>query len=186
MFVPFPWTNTSSSNSRKKLHSLPLSPSSQARSHFLTHLLMGRAGFLPPKLSLSPLALLSSSSCCGAEGCQPSSHQADRASLCSINYAIALSHYAVAATFILWHWGQHLLYSHMWLCRSMRISPGGTFPLTLLGTGRKWYFHLEDWEEFLFVICFPPAAARSRGRREEGGPSSISATTAREFGLCIF
>lgn len=147
---------------------------------------MRRAGYLPPKLSLSPLALLSSSSCCGAEGCQPSSHQADRASLCSINYAIALSHYAVAATLILWHWGQHLLYSHMWLCRSMRISPGGTFPLTLLGTGRKWYFHLEDWEELLFVICFPPAAARSRGRREEGGPSSISATTAQEFGLCIF
>lgn len=69
-----------------------------------------------------------------------SSHQAGRASLCSINYAIALSYYAVAAALILWHWGQRLLYSHMELCRSVQISPGGTFPLTLFGPGGNWYF----------------------------------------------
>lgn len=106
MHVPFPWTKTLRSNSRKKLHSLPLFSHSKVLFHFLKYLLMRRAGYLPPECSLSLLAMLPSSSCCvgqlrSAETTAvlpASSHQAGRASLCSINYAIALSCYSYSVT----------------------------------------------------------------------------------------
>lgn len=54
---------------------------------------------------------------------------------------------------------------------SMQISPGGAFPLILLGTRGKWYFHLGDWKGLLVVIiCFPPAAAWIWGRDRTEAP----------------
>lgn len=118
--------------------------------------------------------------------CQPSFHQAGRASLCLINYAITLSHYSVAATFVLWHWGQHLLYSYMWLCWLMQISSGGTFPLALLGTGGKVVLAPGGMRGIALCNLLLSCWSTDLGQGQEGGPSSISATAAWGFGLCIF
>ena len=159
MYAPFPWTKTSGSNSRKKLHCLPLFPHSQAWSHFLTQQLMRRAGYLPPKWSLSPLALLFSSAAVGQKAAgttvvMPAQLPRGRQSLSVFNKLCNSLKPLRCGCYFLFVTLRSTLYSHKWLCRSMQISPEGTFPLTLLGTEWKWYFHLEDWKELIFVICF--------------------------------